>query len=196
MFKQMRVAAAIPFLIMVAACLTAGGASFYGNAYAAQAASPDAAKLDSDSFEALNGLYAAQPKAKEIGDKSRAILVFPHIVKAGLVVGGQSGSDVLIEDGKVTGTYNISAASFGLQAGAQSFSEVMFLAKSSSLDYLNSSSGWLVGVGPSVVVVDSGAAKSMTTDNLNSDVYVFIFGQHGLMGGLGVQGQKITRLKD
>jgi lipid-binding SYLF domain-containing protein len=196
MFKQMRAAAAIPLLIMLVACLIVGGAAFHDRAYAAQASPPTDSKLKSDSFAALNALYASQPKAKAIADKSTAILVFPNIVKAGLMVGGQSGSGVLIEHGRVTGIYNISAASFGLQAGAQSFSQVMFLETKSSLEYLSSSSGWSVGVGPSVVVVDSGAAKSMTTDNLNSDVYVFIFGQHGLMGGLGVQGQKITRLRD
>ncbi|SAL86370.1 hypothetical protein AWB67_07179 [Caballeronia terrestris] len=63
-----------------------------------------------------------------------------------------------------------------------------------AMKYLNSSSGWSVGMGPSVVVVDQGIGKSMTTDNLSSDVYAFIYGQQGLMAGLGVQGQKITKL--
>jgi lipid-binding SYLF domain-containing protein len=64
-----------------------------------------------------------------------------------------------------------------------------------ALNYLNSSDGWSVGMGPSVVVVDEGKAKSMTTTTLQSDVYAFIYGQEGLMAGLGVQGQKITKIK-
>jgi lipid-binding SYLF domain-containing protein len=48
-------------------------------------------------------------------------------------------------------------------------------------------------VGPSVVVVDAGTGKSMTSTTLKSDVYAFIFGQQGLMAGIGVQGQKISR---
>jgi lipid-binding SYLF domain-containing protein len=35
----------------------------------------------------------------------------------------------------------------------------------------------------------------LTTTTLQSDVYAFIFGQQGLMAGLGLQGQKITRLR-
>jgi lipid-binding SYLF domain-containing protein len=69
----------------------------------------------------------------------------------------------------------------------------MFLMTDDALSYLNSSNGWSVGVGPSVVVVDAGMGKSMTTTTLKSDVYAFIFGQQGLMAGLGVQGQKISK---
>jgi len=196
MFKQIRFARAISFLIIVAACFATGIPFLRGDAQAAQASTPDDTTLKNDSFTALHALYAEQPKAKEVGMKARAILVFPHIVKAGLVVGGQGGSGLLIEHGKAVGVYSLAAASFGLQAGAQAFSQVMFLENDSALQYLGKSDGWSIGVGPTVVVVDSGAAKSLTTDNLNSDVYVFIFGQHGLMGGLGVQGQKITRLRD
>jgi len=49
-------------------------------------------------------------------------------------------------------------------------------------------------VGPSVVLVDQGLAKSMTTTTLTADVYAFIWGQKGLMAGLGIQGSKITKI--
>ena len=152
-------------------------------------------QLASDSWSALNRLYADQPSAKQLGEKSRAILVFPNIFRAGLVVGGQGGKGVLIEHGKVVGIYSLAAGSFGLQAGAQSFSQVVFLVTASAVNYLHSSNGWSLGVGPTVVVVDQGAAKSLTTQQLNSDAYVYIFGQQGLMAGLGIEGQKITRLQ-
>ena len=51
-----------------------------------------------------------------------------------------------------------------------------------------------VGVGPSVVVLDEGKARSITSATLTSDVYAFVFGQQGLMAGAGLQGTKITRL--
>jgi lipid-binding SYLF domain-containing protein len=92
------------------------------------------------------------------------------------------------------GYYNATALSYGLQAGVQSFSEAMFLMTDSAINYLNSSDGWSIGMGPSVVVVDAGMGKSMTTTTLQSDVYAFIYGQQGLMAGLGVQGQKITKI--
>jgi lipid-binding SYLF domain-containing protein len=42
--------------------------------------------------------------------------------------------------------------------------------------------------------MDKGAAKSLTTTTGRSDVYAFIFGQQGLMAGLGLQGSKITKI--
>jgi lipid-binding SYLF domain-containing protein len=65
-----------------------------------------------------------------------------------------------------------------------------------ALNYLDKSGGWEVGVGPSVVVVDEGMGKSITSTTLTNDVYAFIFNQKGLMGGMGIQGSKITRIGD
>ena len=61
-----------------------------------------------------------------------------------------------------------------------------------ALHYLEDSGGWEVGVGPSVVVVDEGMAKTVTTTTEFQDAYAFIFNQKGLMAGLGVQGSKIS----
>ncbi len=77
--------------------------------------------LKKDSFAALQALYAKEPKAKEIANKSKAILVFPNLVKAAFLAGIQGGDGVLIENGKVTGVYNNTALSYGLQAGGESF---------------------------------------------------------------------------
>jgi lipid-binding SYLF domain-containing protein len=123
-----------------------------------------------------------------------AILVFPEIIKAGLLIGGQSGDGVLFKGGKAAAYYNISAGSFGLQAGAQTFSYALFFMNNAALAYLDKSAGWQVGVGPSVVVADEGMAKSMTSTTLSHDVYAFPFGQRGLMAGLGIEGSKITRI--
>ena len=46
------------------------------------------------------------------------------------------------------------------------------------------------------MVIDEGKAKTLTTTTAKDDIYAFIFGQKGLMAGLGIQGNKITRLKD
>jgi len=70
----------------------------------------------------------------------------------------------------------------------------LFFMTDSAVDYLNQSGGWAIGTGPSVVVVDQGMARSLTTTSLRSDVYAFIFGQSGLMGGIGIEGSKITKI--
>jgi lipid-binding SYLF domain-containing protein len=64
--------------------------------------------------------------------------------------------------------------------------------KQDALDYLRKSDGWSVGSGPSVVVVDKGVAKSMTSTTITQDVVAIPFGQQGLMAGLGIEGSKIT----
>jgi lipid-binding SYLF domain-containing protein len=150
--------------------------------------------FDADAKAALQKLYDSEPAAKLIGEKAKAVLVFPNIVKAGFIVGAQYGEGVLLIDGKVTAHYNSVAASYGLQAGVQAFGYAMFLMTDNALQYLHKSDGWELGVGPSIVIVDKGKAKSLTTTTLQDDVYAFIFDQKGLMAGLGLQGSKITKL--
>ncbi len=195
MFKCIRFAAVVPLMAVFVACSTGEGSSTQSSSSTMAPPVADDSVLKQDSLAALQTLYADEPKAKEIGMRSKAILVFPNLVKAGFIAGVQGGDGVLIENGQVTGIYNNTAVSYGLQAGVQTFAEAMFLTTDAAVNYLHSSSGWSLGMGPSIVVVDAGKAKSLTTTTLQSDVYAFIFGQQGLMAGLGVQGQKISRLR-
>lgn len=162
---------------------------------AEDASAATAAELNADGKAALNRLYAQSTRATRYGRDARAILVFPKIVKVGLVVGGQGGEGVLFVKGKPAGYYKIGAASFGLQAGGQSFSYALFLMNDKALTYLKKSDGWAIGSGPSVVVVDKGAAMSTTSTTIAKDVFAFPFGQKGLMAGLGLEGSKITPIK-
>jgi lipid-binding SYLF domain-containing protein len=110
-------------------------------------------------------------------------------------VGGRYGEGVLYKGGKVAGYYNTAGASYGLQAGAQKYGYALFFMTDSALAYLGKSDGFEIGVGPSVVVMDEGKAKSLTTTTAKDDVYAFISSQSGLMAGLGLQGNKITKLE-
>jgi lipid-binding SYLF domain-containing protein len=160
-----------------------------------QSLAADAAAIAHDSKAALQKLYDTNPLAKALGEKAKAILVFPSILKVGFMIGGQGGNGALLVDGKAVAYYNIAAASYGLQAGVQEFGYAMFLMTDSVRSYMDKSDGWEVGVGPTIVVVDEGAAKSLTTTTAKDDVYAFIFSQQGLMAGLGIQGSKITKIK-
>jgi lipid-binding SYLF domain-containing protein len=70
----------------------------------------------------------------------------------------------------------------------------MFFMNAKALDEFVNASGFEVGVGPSIVLVDEGMAKNTTTSTLKDDVYAFVFGQKGLMAGLGIQGNKISSI--
>ena len=150
--------------------------------------------VDQDAEAALAKLYETTPAAKMLASKATGILIFPNIVKAGFLIGGQYGEGALRKGGNTVGHYNITSASYGLQAGAQSFGYAMFFMTKADLAYLGQSAGWELGVGPSVVAVDAGMAKTLTTTTARAGIYAFIFGQRGLMAGLGLQGSKISKI--
>jgi lipid-binding SYLF domain-containing protein len=151
-------------------------------------------ELARDANASLQQLYASVPAAKALGSSAQAVLVFPKVTKAGLGVGGQYGEGALLQKGKAVGYYNTAGASVGLQAGAQQFGYAMFFMNANALAQLDKAGGFEVGVGPSVVVMDEGKAKTMTTTTAKDDIYAFIYGQKGLMAGLGIQGNKITKI--
>ncbi|HEV2363371.1 MAG TPA: lipid-binding SYLF domain-containing protein [Caulobacteraceae bacterium] len=158
---------------------------------AAHAAS--AAQLTADGKRALDNLYAVEPRARVFARHARAILVFPHIITGAFVFGGETGNGVLLQRGRPTGFYNISAASWGLQAGGKQFSYALFLMNDRALGYLHQSGGWAIGAGANIVVVDQAAAAAANSTTLSQDVYAFPFAQKGLMAGIDIHGSKITQ---
>jgi lipid-binding SYLF domain-containing protein len=147
----------------------------FGPAKAASAAED----ITKDSDQALQALCRTNRIAADIAKQSRAVLVFPNIVKAGLIFGGAYGEGELKEGGRVVSYYNSFSGSWGLQAGAQSYGYVVFLMSQKAVDYLDHSEGWEIGVGPTVVLVNEGAAKNLSSTTLKDDAYAFIFDQKG-----------------
>lgn len=160
------------------------------------AANVDREQLAYDSRAALNQLYRTNPAARRLGAQAMGIVVFPEITKGGFIVGGMGGNGALIRpDGSIRDFYQTGGVSYGLQAGAQKYGYALFLMDASAFDNINKASGWEVGASPSLVVVDEGKAANISTTTANSGTYAFFFNQRGLMGGLGLQGSKITHLK-
>ncbi len=163
------------------------------------AAAQERPALDRDVHAAIKLLLDTSPAAKRLASSAKGALVFPNIVKAGFLVGVQYGNGALVRRKKgggyyIASYYNLSSASYGLQVGVQSFGYVMALMTDAAVENVETGHGWELGVGPSIVIVDAGLAKTLTTETAKSDVYAFTFGQKGLMAGLGLQGTKITRL--
>ena len=151
--------------------------------------------LNRDAEQALQRLYRANETAAKIGRIAKAALVFPNVVKAGLIFGGGYGEGVLLEGLKPIDYYNSVTGSWGLQAGAQSYGYVVFLMNDSARSYLRKSKGWEIGVGPTVVLVNEGVAKNLSSTTLQDDAYAFIFDQQGLMASLSIEGTKISHIK-
>jgi len=158
------------------------------------ASAAGAGEIDRKATQALTLLYRNTPGAKALADRAKAVLIFPNIVKAGFVVAGQAGEGALRKRGRTVAYYRSLSASYGFQAGAQSFGYVLFFMDQESLNHLERSDGWELGSGPSLVVLDRGFGKNLSTTTMKKGVYAFIFNQKGLMGGVGIQGSKITRI--
>jgi len=157
------------------------------------AATPE--DLNRDSDHALQMLEGSNPAAAAIARHARAVLVFPNIVKAGFVFGGAYGEGELKHGSTIDGYYNSVTGSWGFQAGAQSYGYVVYLMTKRAVSYLHRSQGWEIGVGPTVVIVNQGVAANLSTSTLKDDAYAFIFDQQGLMGGVSIEGTKISPIK-
>ena len=152
------------------------------------------ADLTARSEAALNELYAKTPATRQLGEKAKAILVFPGILKAGLIIGGQGGNGAMFEGGKAVGYYNIAGASIGLQAGAQEFSQAYFFNTAEALKTFRETKGFQGGAGASAVAADFGANAALTSATLQKPVVVATWGQAGLMAGATIEGAKITEI--
>jgi len=155
---------------------------------------PSASQIDGSASSALATLYSQNPAARALGAKAKGVLVFPDIRKGAFIVGAQYGFGALRKNGRTVAYYRTGAASYGFQAGVKQFGYALFFMTDAALNYLDASGGWAIGTGPSLVVVDQGMARSLTTTSLRADVYAFVFDQKGLMGGIGIEGSKITRI--
>lgn len=175
-------------LLLIAVTLSGCQSLLSGRSSAASAAD-----IDRSVDAALQRLYAGTPEARALANRAKGVLVFPGIIRAGFIGGAKYGTGALREQGRTVGYYNIVAGSYGLQAGVQTYDYAMFFMTPEALKYLKTSQGWEIGSGPTLVVVDADVARSLTTTTIKDDVYAFIFGQKGLMAGLGLQGSKITR---
>lgn len=153
-----------------------------------------AAEIDREVDQALQNLYASSPAARDLSRIAKAVLVFPSIVKGGFIVGGQYGEGALVKGGKKVGYYNTVAASYGLQAGLQKFGYALFFTDEASMKYVDQTEGWELGVGPTIVVVDEGVARNLSTTTAKEGIYAFFFHQKGLMAGIGIQGTKVTKI--
>ncbi|SIT35050.1 conserved exported hypothetical protein [Paraburkholderia ribeironis] len=192
MIQYVRKLTMITLLTTMAACTTQQqSAGSMG-----QPSAPNSAQqtLDANAHAALAALYAHTPKAKEVGDKAKGILVFPDVVRAGFIAGATHGSGVLLENGKVIGDFATTSVSYGLQAGVQSYGYAMFIMTDAELNKVKAGSDYEVGLAPTVVVADEGAARNLTTTTLQADVYAFIFDQKGLMAGSALRGTKISKI--
>lgn len=126
--------------------------------------------------------------------KAKGVLVFPSVLKAGFVVGGEYGEGALQIGGKTVQYYSTIAASLGFQLGAQSKSIVLIFLTQKALSDFRKSEGWKAGVDGSVAVVEWGVGEDINTIDINDPIAGFVFSNKGLMYNLTLEGSKFTKI--
>jgi lipid-binding SYLF domain-containing protein len=151
-------------------------------------------EIDTASDAALARLYSTVTDSRELVAKSFGVLVFPRVIAAGFVVGGQYGEGELRSRRAPVSYYSLASASVGLQIGAQSKSIIFLFLTQESLDKFRNSKGWAVGVDASVAVLKAGANGMVDTASVTSPVAAFVLTNAGLMANLSLEGTKISPL--
>ena len=152
-------------------------------------------EIDASVNGALDKMYASVQGSRELVNKARGVLVFPSVLQAGFVVGGEYGEGALRVGGATQGYYNTVTASFGLQIGAQSKAVIFLFMTQDALDKFQRTDGWTAGADASVAVVKMGANGAVDLNTATSPVEVIVMTNAGLMANLNIEGTKVPRLK-
>jgi lipid-binding SYLF domain-containing protein len=160
------------------------------------AAKPDSAaariEIDEGVNSTLSRLYAQAGGTRELVAKADGVLVFPRVLAAGLVVGGEYGRGALRSRGQPLGYYRLMSLSVGFQAGAQSKAIIILFMTRDALDKFRASKGWTVGADASVAALRLGANGQIDTATATGPVQVIVMTNAGLMANLNLEGTKIT----
>lgn len=189
------------FMLKSTAALAFGGLALAGcttNGSSHDTASTDASKrqsIDASVEGTMSRLFTTVKGSRELVSKARGVLVFPSVLQAGFIVGGQYGEGSLRVGGGTVGYYSTISGSFGLQAGAQSKAIIFLFMTQDALDKFRNADGWSAGGDASVALVKMGANGAIDTTTATAPVEVFILTNAGLMADVSLQGTKVSRLK-
>lgn len=164
-------------------------------AFSGPAGAATAEQIESRVNTTLDRCYASVASCRGLADKAEGVLVFPEVTRAGVGIGGAYGTGALRVGGKTVGYYSTTAASIGLQLGAEKHSEVIVFLTESALNSFRRSSGWQIGGDATVTVIDAGATGDVDTLSQKAPVVAFVFGETGLMGSLSLEGARIAPYK-
>ncbi|MFM0733682.1 YSC84-related protein [Paraburkholderia sediminicola] len=189
------------FMLKTTAALAFGGLTLAGcttNGSSHDTPSTDSSKrqsIDASVDGTMSRLFTTVKGSRELVSKARGVLVFPSVLQAGFIVGGQYGEGSLRVGGGTVGYYSTISGSFGLQAGAQSKAIIFLFMTQDSLDTFRNADGWSAGGDASVALVKMGANGAIDTTTATAPVEVIILTNAGLMADISLQGTKVSRLK-
>ena len=156
----------------------------------AMATSP--AEIDVGVQATLQAFYEQNSGHHELADKAAAMLVFPHVTKAGVGVGGLHGEGAFLVHGKTVKYFQVTGASLGATLGAAEHAEVILFMTNEARDNFQRSKGWTIGADAGVAVASKGTGAEYDVSTLHRPILTFVFDERGLMGDLSLEGLRIT----
>ncbi len=152
-------------------------------------------KIDGDVNATLDRLYSTVSGSRDLVGKAQGVLVFPSVLAAGFVVGGEYGEGALRVKGKTMDYYSTVTGSIGWQIGAQSKAIIFLFMTQQALDKFVASNGWTAGADASVALIKVGANGVVDLNTATKPVSVIVMTNQGLMANLSVEGTKVTKLQ-
>jgi len=121
-------------------------------------------------------------------DLSVAQVVFPKILKAGLLFGGTYGEGYLVRDGIILSQVRLAGGNAGLNVGAQSYSQVVYILDDDTLAAFRR--GGKVSLHGTLNYARRGASVTNTFGKLSptQPLYTTIFNQSGYLAGVSLDG--------
>jgi lipid-binding SYLF domain-containing protein len=152
------------------------------------------AQIDERVHHTMQQFYQLSPAHRDLVARAKGVLVFPHVTKGGVGVGGEFGEGALRIDGKNVSYYSVSGASVGLTLGLANHKEIILFMTQETLDKFMNSHGWAIGADTGVAVLSKGAGGEYDTQTLQRPILAVVFGEKGLIGDVSLEGTKVTKL--
>jgi lipid-binding SYLF domain-containing protein len=152
------------------------------------------AVIDARIIEALDHFKTTVTGGEDLLERASGVLIFPHVTKAGLGLGGEKGDGALQIDGETVGYYQTVAVSIGLQLGVQVRTQFILFMNDQRLNDFRAADGWEVGVDGSVTLINLDAGGAIDSTTMNEPAIGFILNAEGLMYNLTLEGSKISRI--
>lgn len=152
-----------------------------------------AAKIDARVNATRDFLFTTYPGTVDLANRAFGVLYMPLMTEAGFFIGGAYGRGALRINDVTVDYYSATAASYGIQIGAQQYAHALFFMTEAALASFRASAGWAVGAGVFYATPEEGASIGKDTTEIDP-VIALIFGQYGLIAGVNLEGVKYTRI--
>ena len=175
-------------------------AAVLGN-FAAASTREDATERLQNSADVLKQIAVAPDKGipEEVLNNSKCIVVIPHLVKAGFIVGAKHGRGVAVcrtsTGWSAPAFIAVSGGSWGLQIGAEGVDLVMLVMNDKGLQHLLSSKFEVTGEGSAAAGPVGRHASAGTDWKLNTELLTYSRSR-GIFAGLTLEGAVVEQDAD